>query len=117
MGEGRSINCEDSVEGYVVTSEELMESSCIMCDDNMEDEVANDASEMIQQNKNCNEDDLEEELSGNDDIEGQIELVIEQMNDSNDVSQHAERQAESLVEDVSVDDRLIEEYNAWYQLE
>lgn len=35
----------------MVTSEELMESSCIMCDDNMEDEVANDASEMIQQNK------------------------------------------------------------------
>ena len=75
----------------MVTSEELMESSCIMCDDNMElDEVANDASEMIQQNKNCNEDDLEE-LSGNDDIEGQIELVIEQMNDSNDASHHAER--------------------------
>ena len=24
---------------------------------------------------------------------------------------------ESLVEDVGVDDRLIEEYNAWYQLE
>lgn len=39
------------------------------------------------------------------------------MNDSNDASQHAERQAESLVEDVGVDDRLIEEYNAWYQLE
>lgn len=68
----------------------------------MEDEVANDASEMIQQNKNCNDDDLEEELRGNDDIEGQIELVVEQMNNSNDASQHAERQAESLVEDVGV---------------
>ena len=44
-------------------------------------------------------------------------MVVEQMNDSNDASQHAERQAESLVEDVGVDDRLIEEYNAWYQLE
>ena len=79
--------------------------------------MANDASEMMQQNKYCNEDDLEEELSGNDDIEGQIELVIEQMNDSNDASQHTERQAESLVEDVGVDDSLIEEYNTWYQLE
>lgn len=39
-------------------------------------------------------------------------MVVEQMNDSNDASQHAERQAESLVEDVGVDDRLIEEYNA-----
>ena len=68
----------------------------------MEDEVANDASEMIQQNKNCNDDDLEEELRGNDDIEGQIELVVEQMNNSNDASQHAERKAESLVEDVGV---------------